>query len=135
MLLNEKYRVETPAAPDENRVWNFFHDRVEHAGKVNSQAVELHREKPRFGYDIASGAGVFISPDPLAYDGRTNDLYGYAGGDPINALDPTGLEIFIIQIITVIRPQDSFTGVKSTQTIQLDTVTGTRRILKAGVGD
>jgi len=33
--------------------------------------------------------GQFISPDPLVQE--TGDLYGYAGGDPVNSDDPSGL--------------------------------------------
>ena len=38
-------------------------------------------------YDGSSGR--FISPDPLGHE-ECPDLYSYAGGDPINFLDPTG---------------------------------------------
>jgi RHS repeat-associated protein len=38
-------------------------------------------------YDPVSGR--FLSPDPLGHEGSLG-LYSYAGGDPINSLDPTG---------------------------------------------
>jgi RHS repeat-associated protein len=34
-------------------------------------------------------AGAFISTDPLGH-GQCHDLYSYAGGDPINYMDPSG---------------------------------------------
>ena len=35
-------------------------------------------------------AGRYLQPDPLGYpDGP--DAYGYAGGDPVNRIDPSGL--------------------------------------------
>ena len=34
-------------------------------------------------------AGRFISPDPLGHE-ASMDLYSYAGGDPVNFVDPTG---------------------------------------------
>ncbi len=39
-------------------------------------------------YDPALGR--FLSADPIGTDGGIN-LYGYAGGDPVNAVDPQGL--------------------------------------------
>ena len=90
MIINEKDSVENTVVEDENRGGNLFSDRVERTGKVEWQSVELHRENPRFVYDIASGAGVFTSPDPLGHS-ITPDLYSYANGDPVNFVDPTGL--------------------------------------------
>ena len=43
-----------------------------------------------------AGTGRFLSPDPLGH-AASADLYSYAGGDPINHVDPTGrsfVEIF-----------------------------------------
>ncbi|MBV8685761.1 MAG: RHS repeat-associated core domain-containing protein [Alphaproteobacteria bacterium] len=34
--------------------------------------------------------GRFLQPDPIGFNGGMN-LYGYAGGDPVNASDPAGL--------------------------------------------
>ena len=49
-------------------------------------AAPNHRVGTRY-YD--SEAGRFISPDPLGH-AATPDLYSYAGGDPINQIDPDG---------------------------------------------
>ena len=46
----------------------------------------------RFGardYDAATGR--WTAKDPILFDGGTTNLYEYAGTDPINAKDPTGL--------------------------------------------
>jgi len=40
-------------------------------------------------YDAESG--TFISEDPLDFSGGDTNLYAYAGGDPINGIDPAGL--------------------------------------------
>ncbi len=38
----------------------------------------------------AAGLGRFMQPDPVGFGGGMN-VYAYAGGDPVNATDPTGL--------------------------------------------
>jgi uncharacterized protein RhaS with RHS repeats len=35
--------------------------------------------------------GRFVSPDPISFAGGLN-LYAYCGGDPVNAVDPSGLD-------------------------------------------
>ncbi|HEX8617173.1 MAG TPA: RHS repeat-associated core domain-containing protein, partial [Thermoanaerobaculia bacterium] len=51
------------------------------------QATGLVFARARW-YDPATGA--FVSPDPLGYVDSSN-LYAFAGGDPVNRRDPTGL--------------------------------------------
>ena len=36
--------------------------------------------------------GRFISEDPLGFDGNEINLYAYVGNDPVNSLDPFGLQ-------------------------------------------
>jgi hypothetical protein len=44
-------------------------------------------------YDPATGR--FVNRDPIGYDGGIN-LYGFASGNPINAIDPSGLDALFI---------------------------------------
>jgi uncharacterized protein RhaS with RHS repeats len=37
--------------------------------------------------------GRFISEDPIAFDGRDANLHRYAGNDPANFADPSGLQV------------------------------------------
>src|SRR4029079_298505 len=39
---------------------------------------------------LASHDGQFLTPDPMGYQDSSN-LYAFAGGDPVNGTDPTGL--------------------------------------------
>ncbi len=41
-------------------------------------------------YDPSTG--TFLSPDPLGYKDSSN-LYAFAGGDPVNGRDPTGMQV------------------------------------------
>jgi RHS repeat-associated protein len=43
-------------------------------------------------YDAETGR--FISQDPLDFSGGDTNLYAYAAGDPVNAIDPDGLSIW-----------------------------------------
>jgi RHS repeat-associated protein len=40
-------------------------------------------------------AGRFLQPDPIGYADGVN-LYGYVGGDPVNARDPSGLATILV---------------------------------------
>ena len=48
-----------------------------------------------------AGTGRFLSPDPLGH-AASADLYSYAGGDPINHVDPTGRSF-----VDIFRQQDT----------------------------
>jgi RHS repeat-associated protein len=42
--------------------------------------------------DYSPATGRFISPDPTGMTGSGDNLYGYAGGDPADNSDPSGLQ-------------------------------------------
>ena len=54
----------------------------------------------RFGardYDPLTGR--WTSPDPIRFDADDANLYRYAGGDPVNRVDPTGLDDGILVVV------------------------------------
>ena len=73
-----------------NALSEFFSD-YEQTTIAKAPAVqELPPEPPLCYYDLASGRGVWLSPDPIGEAGGIN-LYAYVGNDPVNAWDPLGL--------------------------------------------
>ncbi len=47
----------------------------------------------RFGYrDYDAYTGKWTAKDPIGFDGGDTNLYGYVLGDPVNFVDPTGLD-------------------------------------------
>ena len=49
----------------------------------------------RFGArDYDAETGRWTTKDPILFGGGSANLYGYVGGDPINRIDPWGLEEF-----------------------------------------
>jgi RHS repeat-associated protein len=59
------------------------------AGGLYDQDTKL----VRFGMrDYDASAGRWTAKDPIRFAGGDTDLYGYVFADPINSIDPTGLE-------------------------------------------
>jgi RHS repeat-associated protein len=57
-----------------------------------------------FGYRFFDSlTGRWLSRDPLEEDGGVN-LYAFCGNDPVNGVDPLGLEPFKIDIFSFFRP-------------------------------
>jgi len=47
----------------------------------------------RFGYrDYDAYTGKWTAKDPIGFDGGDSNLYGYVVGDPVNLVDPEGLD-------------------------------------------
>ena len=62
--------------------------RFGYAGQHTDHATGLIYMRARW-YDPRTGA--FITSDPIGHASGETNLYRYAGGDPTNAVDPTGL--------------------------------------------
>ncbi len=57
-------------------------------GRPLDQSTGLQNNLHRW-YDAA--VGRWMSEDPIGFEGRDGNLYGYVGNGPMNAVDPTGL--------------------------------------------
>jgi RHS repeat-associated protein len=64
--------------------------RFQYAGQIWIAEIGLYHDKAR---DYSPTLGRFLQPDPIGYGGGMN-LYGYAGGDPIDNINPSGMGLF-----------------------------------------
>ncbi|WP_437579671.1 RHS repeat-associated core domain-containing protein [Sorangium sp. So ce887] len=47
----------------------------------------------RFGVrDYDPEAGRWLNKDPIGFVGGDTNLYAYVGGDPVNRIDPNGMD-------------------------------------------
>jgi RHS repeat-associated protein len=67
-----------------NRIGFQGREHEELTGPVHEDGLTYHRN--RF---YSPGSGRFNAPDSIGYEGGPN-LYGFAGGNPVNAVDPLG---------------------------------------------
>jgi RHS repeat-associated protein len=66
------------------------------AGMQLDQTTGLYYDNARY-YD--SSTGQFISQDPSGFIGANTNLYGYVNNDPINLVDPFGLDPYNISTL------------------------------------
>jgi RHS repeat-associated protein len=53
----------------------------------------------RFGLrDYDPEVGRWTAKDPIGFQGGDTDLYGYVGGNPVNRIDPEGLDVWFVQV-------------------------------------
>ncbi|MEA3052853.1 MAG: hypothetical protein QOG72_1756 [Sphingomonadales bacterium] len=72
-----------------------YRPRFLYTGQRYFAGFDLYHYKNR-AYDPKSG-GRFMQPDPIGYGGGMN-FYPYVGGDPVNLVDPLGLDKGDIEI-------------------------------------
>ncbi len=77
--------------------------RFQYTGQIWLEELGLYYYKARM---YSPTLGRFMQTDPIGYDDNVN-LYAYVGNDPVNMVDPTGLEQKELQTVTGSRiPMD-----------------------------
>ncbi|MDZ7619215.1 MAG: RHS repeat-associated core domain-containing protein [Patescibacteria group bacterium] len=61
-------------------------------GRPLDEATGLQNNLPRW-YDPA--VGRWMTEDPIGFEGKDGNLYAYVGNGPVNATDPSGLEVWV----------------------------------------
>jgi RHS repeat-associated protein len=88
------------------------------AGQYYDEETGLHYNYFRY-YDPKTGR--YLTPDPIGLAGGTN-LCTYAGNNPVNAIDPYGLEFFLIgRGDVIVRPSVARTIPRITRGMQRNT--------------
>ena len=76
--------------PEKTASGIFFTDPNIYTGEILSESQQLQWKIDPAATPTASGRQDWLSADPIGEEGGLN-LYGYVGGNPVNAIDPLGL--------------------------------------------
>ena len=89
-LKNFHKSILNPGGPEENS------EEIEEDVSFDDLSVEdLYRQRY-----YSPKTGTFISPDPIGFRGGSFNLYSYVSNNPLNFIDPTGLDVRRVKILT-----------------------------------
>jgi RHS repeat-associated protein len=78
-----------------------------YAGGLYDPATKLVRFGAR---DYDANIGRWTCKDPIKFGGGETSLYGYVGNDPINFIDPSGLEQLKLEEMQKLIKENNFSG-------------------------
>jgi RHS repeat-associated protein len=98
----EKYSYDAFGAPTTTYSGGSFNNRFKFTGREYASNFGIYEYRNRAYHP---GIGRFISEDPKGFDGGDKNLFRYVGNDPLNRVDPMGLDQFITGYdrITMVR--------------------------------
>jgi RHS repeat-associated protein len=88
--LIEKYRYDAFGAPTTvEPILGYFNNRFRFTGREYLEAFGIYEYRNRAYHP---GLGRFLSEDPLGFGAGDTNMFRYCGGDPVNSVDPSGLD-------------------------------------------